>query len=55
MSERENLPSGVWVAFNWDGSAFVPFGSEVEALRYAVDLHMTVRYVPFGDPDWMNR
>ena len=44
---------GCWVAFNWDGSAFVPFAEEVEALRYALSLHMSVSFVHFGDEDWM--
>lgn len=44
---------GVWVAFNWDGSAFVPFRTEVEAYRYAAGYHMNVKLARYGDPDWM--
>jgi hypothetical protein len=46
---------GVWVAFNWGGSAFVPFATELDALRYASSYSMTVRFAQFGDEDWMNR
>lgn len=48
-------PDGVWVAYNYDGSAFVPFATELEALRYAADFHMPVKFVALGDPDWMNK
>ena len=41
--------SGVWIAYYSDRSGVVPFGSEIEALRYAVDKSMTVRRVPFGE------
>jgi hypothetical protein len=46
-------PQGVWVAFNWDGSAFVPFATELEAYRYAAPYHMNVRFVAYGDHEWM--
>jgi hypothetical protein len=46
---------GVWVAYNYDGSAFVPFADEVSALRYASGYYMPVKFVEFGDPDWMRK
>lgn len=48
-------PTGVWVAFNWDGSAFVPFATELEALRHASSYHMPVKFVEFGDDEWMRK
>jgi hypothetical protein len=47
------MTEGVWVAFNWDGSAFVPFASELEAYRYASGLMMNVRFARYGDDEWM--
>lgn len=46
---------GVWIAFNWDGSAFVPFASELDAYRYAAGYGMTVKFARFGDEDWKTR
>jgi hypothetical protein len=45
----EELPPGVWAAFNYDGSACVVFATELEALRYAMPYSMPVHYVPFGN------
>jgi len=59
MSGSEKPPqtpreeSGVWVAFNYDGSAFVPFATELEALRYASNYQMPVTFVHYGDDAWM--
>ncbi len=41
---------GVWVAYHhdWSGGAQV-FNTEVEALRYAMDNHMTVAFWRFGE------
>lgn len=41
-------PEGVWVAYNGDGSAFVPFAEEIEAYRYASPLSMRVEFVEYG-------
>jgi hypothetical protein len=46
---------GVWVAYYSDGSDFVVFAEEIEALRYALGYQMNVKFVRYGDPDWMNR
>lgn len=43
---------GVWVAFNWGGSTFVPFATELAALRYAAPMGMAVRFVRSGDENW---
>jgi len=51
----EKAIPGVWVAFNWDGSAFVPFATELEALRHANSYHMPVKFVEFGDEEWMRK
>lgn len=40
--------TGVWVAFYGDRSSIVPFGSEVECLRYAVAHSMEAVFVPWG-------
>lgn len=51
-SQPEGRPSpgrGVWMAHYADWSAFVPFRSEVEALRVAVERSMTVTFCPFGE------
>lgn len=46
------LNGGIWVAYypSYVSAAHaVPFATEVEALRYALDHHlMKVRYVPYG-------
>jgi hypothetical protein len=44
--------NGVWVAYQPDGSSFVPFDSELEAYRFASLYMMTVKFVRFGDEDW---
>lgn len=54
MSEDEKR-EGIWVAFNWDGSAFVPFATEIEAYRYASGYHMNVMFVEFGNSEWMQQ
>lgn len=46
---------GVWIAYHSDGSGFVVFASEVEALRYALPYAMQVKFALFGDPDWKTR
>jgi len=48
---RDQYREGVWVASYGDGSAYVPFRTEIEALRYAVANHMSVELVPWGPPD----
>lgn len=41
----------VWCAYNADGSAFVLFGQELQAMRYAVDNHLDgCKAVEFGVP-----
>jgi hypothetical protein len=41
----------VWCAYNKDGSAFVLFGQELQAMRYAVDNHLDgCKPVEFGVP-----
>lgn len=41
--------AGVWVAYYLDKSACVPFATELDALRFAVDRSMSVRFVRFGE------
>ena len=48
---RDAFPNGVWVAHYGDGSAWIPFRSEIEALRHAVANHMSVDLIPWGVPD----
>lgn len=45
-------PSGVWLAYYSDMSGVVPFCSEVEALRHAVQHGMQVKFARFGDDEW---
>ena len=50
---------GYWVAYYWvayyhDNSAFVPFATEIEALRHALGYQMAVKFARYGDPDWMH-
>lgn len=40
--------TGAWLAYYVDRSGMAIFGSEVEALRYAVEESMQVRFWPFG-------
>lgn len=55
MSRHDPFGAGVWVAYYADGSGFVMFATEVEALRHAVDNGMMVRFARFGDEDWQTR
>lgn len=57
MTEQQpEQPGGVWMAYWSDNSgAPVPFATELDALRYAIDRMMHVRFAPFGDDDWMRR
>jgi hypothetical protein len=55
MGHTLKAGGGVWVAYYHDGSGFVVFSTEIEALRYALANSMTVRYARFGDPDWRTR
>lgn len=50
----ETQPAGVWVAFYYDGSAFVPFATEIEAYRHANSYSMQVKFVRYGDAEWMH-
>lgn len=47
--EGQSDPAGVWMAYNGDGSACVPFAEEIEAYRHAAPMNMSVRFVPFGE------
>ena len=51
MSAESTVPdrSGVWVAYFHDRSAVVMFGTEIDALRYALDQHMNVKFMQFGE------
>lgn len=40
---------GCWIAYESDYSAFVLFGKETDALRFAVANHMDVGHVTFGE------
>lgn len=40
----------IWCAYEADGSEFVLFGTELNALRYAAAHHMACRAVRFGVP-----
>ena len=41
--------TGVWIVMYLDASSVVTFGTEIEALRYAVDKQMFVKFVPYGE------
>jgi hypothetical protein len=41
---------GFWIARHGDGTGIVPFLTEIEALRYAVENTMKVEFVRFGEP-----
>jgi hypothetical protein len=43
---------GCWVAYYHDRSAVSVFGSEIEALRHAVERQMTVRFQPWGEVEF---
>ena len=38
-----------WLAYHYDRSGAVLFATEVEALRYAVENHMHVKQVVWGE------
>jgi hypothetical protein len=41
----------LWCAYNSDGSAFVLFGQEIEAMRYAIEHHHDgCKAVEYGVP-----
>ena len=40
---------GVWIAYYADRSEAVPFGTEVDALRYAVEHSCKVHFVKWGN------
>ena len=46
---------GAWIAYHPDGSGWVIFATELEALRYALPYSMQVKFARFGDPDWKTR
>lgn len=41
--------TGYWLAYYGDWSGFRIFDNEVDCLRYAVDHHMMVKFVPWGE------
>jgi hypothetical protein len=52
MSKADRA-EGVWVTYYHDGSGFVVFAAELDALRHALDASMAVKFARFGDVDWM--
>jgi hypothetical protein len=52
-----NPVDGIWVAYYYnEGTGFVPFKTEVQALRFAVGRPgMKVKLAAFGDEDWQTR
>ncbi len=42
------LPGGCWLAYYHDWSAMAVFDQEIDALRYALDKTMAVRFVEWG-------
>lgn len=42
-------PHGVWIA-HYDDGGIVPFPTEIEALRHAVETTKKVSFVPYGEP-----
>jgi hypothetical protein len=42
-------PYGVWIAAYGNGEGAVPFGTEIEALRHAVEFTKKVKFVPYGE------
>jgi hypothetical protein len=46
---------GAWIAYYLDGSGFVVFATEIEALRHALGTDMDVKFARYGDPDWQDR
>ncbi len=42
------LPGGCWLAYYHDWSAMAVFDQEIDALRYALDKAMAVRFVEWG-------
>lgn len=51
--EASGGAEGVWVAYYGDRSAVVVFAEEIDALRHAVEHSMSVRFVHYGDRDWL--
>lgn len=47
--DDEPSPAGVWFAIDEDGGLPVPFATEIDALRHAVDYRMKVRFIPYGE------
>jgi hypothetical protein len=45
---RVEEPDGVWIAYYTDMSDVVPFLSEIDCLRHAVDTSMDVVFVKSG-------
>lgn len=48
-AEKNQEPTGTWVAHPEDWSWFIPFWSEIEALRYAVAEKVPVTFLEWGD------
>lgn len=48
MSDETATPGGVWVAYYSDWSGAAIFASEIEALRHAVNMSMSVKFVEWG-------
>lgn len=53
--QRKASIGGAWVAYYPDRSTFVPFADELSALRWALDMHASVKFVEWGDDEWMSR
>ena len=53
--DSEPEPAGVWMAYYSDGSGWVPFATEIEALRHALGMHMDVKFAAYGDDAWRER
>lgn len=45
-------PDGTWVACDGVGDSARPFATEIEALRYAVDVHHVAVFIPWGKTAW---
>lgn len=45
----DSLGGGCWLAYYGDRSGVAVFGDELEALRYAVERSMSVKWQPWGE------
>lgn len=52
VANANERPAGCWVAYYSDRSAIAVFGTELEALRHAVDRTMSVRFQQWGEVDF---